>query len=111
VAESLLEVAFLYMSGHRSRLKLFPVLALAIFLVPVVAGLLFTWAPAFGHLAAAGSTGFSLEPIAALLRHPSLPGALRSTLVSGLGATLFRWAWLFGSQPPYMGRDYGRLSR
>ncbi len=76
------------MPGQRSRLKLFPVLALAIFLLPVVAGLMFTWAPAFGHLAAAGSTRFSLEPFTALLHHPSLPGALRSTLVSGLGATL-----------------------
>ncbi|NNF46439.1 MAG: ABC transporter permease [Desulfofustis sp.] len=77
------------MPGQRSRLKLFPVLALAIFLLPVIAGLLFTWAPAFGYLSAVGSTRLSLEPLNALLHHPSLPGALRSTLVSGLGASLF----------------------
>ena len=77
------------MPGQHSRLKLFPVLALAIFLLPVMAGLLFTWAPAFGYLSAAGSTRFNLEPFTALLHHPSLPGALRSTLISGLGASLF----------------------
>jgi putative thiamine transport system permease protein len=76
------------MPGQRGRLKLFPLLALAIFLLPVMAGLLFTWAPAFGYLSAAGSTRYSLEPFAALLHHPSLPGALRSTLISGLGASL-----------------------
>ena len=76
------------MPGQRSRLKFFPVLALAIFLLPVTAGLLFTWAPAFGYLSAAGSSRFSFEPFAALAHHPSLPGALRSTMVSGLGATL-----------------------
>lgn len=80
------------MPGQRSRLKIFPALALAIFLLPILAGLLFTWAPAFGYLSAAGSTHFSLEPFATLLRHPSLPGALRSTLISGVGASLLSLA-------------------
>lgn len=76
------------MPGHRSRLKVFPALALTIFLLPILAGLLFTWAPAFGYLPAIGSTRFSLEPFTTLLNHPSLPGALRATLTSGLGASL-----------------------
>lgn len=93
------------MSGHRSRLKIFPALALAVFLLPILVGLLFTWAPAFGYLSAAGSSRFSLEPLATLLHHPSLPGALRSTLISGLGASLLSlglalWiaATLYGSR-------------
>ncbi len=72
----------------RSRLKLFPAFTLAIFLLPILVGLLFTWAPAFGFLTVAGSKGFSLEPLQTLVSHPSLPGALRSTLISGLGASL-----------------------
>lgn len=93
------------MSGHRSRLKIFPALALVVFLLPILVGLLFTWAPAFGYLSAAGSSRFSLEPFATLLHHPSLPGALRSTLISGLGASLLSlslalWiaATLYGSR-------------
>ncbi len=72
----------------RSRLKLFPALTLTVFLLPILVGLLFTWAPAFGYLSVAGSSRFSLEPFNALFSHPSLPAALRSTLVSGLGASL-----------------------
>ena len=93
------------MSGHRSRLKIFPALALAVFLLPILVGLLFTWAPAFGYLSAAGSSRFSLEPFTTLLHHPSLPGALRATLISGLGASLLSlglalWiaATLYGSK-------------
>lgn len=76
------------MGAKHSLLKLFPVLTLAVFLLPIMAGLLFTWGPAFGYLPVAGSSHFSLEPFALLLSHPSLPGSLRSTLISGLGASL-----------------------
>lgn len=76
------------MLSKRRRLKLFPVFTLAVFLLPIVIGLLFTWAPAFGYLTVAGSDRFSLEPFKALISHPSLPGSLRSTLISGLGASL-----------------------
>ncbi|MGI9538460.1 MAG: ABC transporter permease [Desulfocapsaceae bacterium] len=80
------------MSGRRNRLKIFPALALTVFLLPIVVGLLFTWAPAFGYLSAAGSNHFSLDPFAMLLHHPSLPGALRATITSGLGASLMSLA-------------------
>lgn len=76
------------MPAKRSLLKLFPVLTLAVFLLPIIAGLLFTWGPAFGYLSAAGNRNFSLEPFSLLLSHPSLPGSLRATLISGVGASL-----------------------
>jgi len=71
-----------------SRLKLFPLVTLAVFLLPIVAGLLFTWAPAFGYLPAVGSQWFPIEPFRELISHPSLPGALRATLFSGISASL-----------------------
>ncbi len=76
------------MAFTNSRLKLFPILTLAVFLLPIIAGLLFTGFPAFGYLPAAGESRFSIEPFRQLLSHPSLPGALRSTLFSGIGASL-----------------------
>lgn len=93
------------MSGRRNRLKIFPALTLAVFLLPILVGLLFTWAPAFGYLSAAGTNRLSLEPFASLLHHPSLPGALRSTIISGIGGSLMSlglalWiaATLYGSR-------------
>ena len=105
MAEALFKIAVSAMSGRRNRLKIFPALTLTVFLLPILVGLLFTWAPAFGYLAAAGSNRFSLEPFATLLHHPSLPGALRSTIISGIGASLMSlglalWiaATLYGSR-------------
>ncbi len=72
----------------RRRLRIFPALTLAVFLLPVLLGLICSWGPAFGFLSAAGSSHFSLEPWISLITHPSLPGALRSTLFSGITASL-----------------------
>jgi len=75
------------MSPSRSNwLKIFPYLTLAAFLLPILVGLVFTGAPAFGLLSAAGPSGFSLDPLRLLLFHPSLPGALRATILSGVTA-------------------------
>lgn len=71
---------------RRSRLRIFPYLTLAAFLLPILVGLVFTGAPAFGFLSATGQSGFSLDPFHTLFTHPSLPGALRSTIVSGVTA-------------------------
>ena len=68
---------------------MFPCLTLTIFMVPVTSGLIGTWLPAFGYLPVIGAQDFSLHPFKDLFAHPSLPGALRSTLFSGLSATLF----------------------
>ena len=73
---------------QKSLLRLFPLLTLAVFLSPVLIGLGGTWLPAFGFLPSLGSEQLSLNPYLDLLAHPSVPGALRATLFSGLSATL-----------------------
>ena len=73
---------------NKSPLQLFPYLTSAAFLVPIVLGLFGTWLPAFGYLPIIGADDFTLQPYRELFTHPSLPGALRSTLISGLSATL-----------------------
>ena len=73
------------MSGS-SRLNLFPLVTQTAFLLPILVGLIFTAAPALGYLSVAGHRGFSLDPLRTLFAHPSLPGALRSTILSGVGA-------------------------
>jgi putative thiamine transport system permease protein len=65
-----------------------PALTLALFLVPIGAGLLGTWLPAFGYLPALGGTEFSAAPWQALFAHPALPSAVRVTLISGLAASI-----------------------
>ena len=71
----------------RFPLQLFPCLTVTTFMVPIILGLIGTWLPAFGYLPAIGSYDFSLQPFQDLFSHPSLPGALKSTLFSGLSAT------------------------
>jgi putative thiamine transport system permease protein len=65
-----------------------PALTLALFLAPVLAGLLGTWLPAFGWLPTLGGRSFSLEPWHMLLAAPELPAALRLTVTCGLLASL-----------------------
>jgi len=72
----------------RSPLRFFPALTIVAFLAPIIIGLAGTWLPAFGYLPVIGAKEFTLEPYRDLIAHPSLPGALRSTLLSGLSATL-----------------------
>jgi len=68
-------------------LRLLPGLTLALFLGPVIAGLVGTLLPAFGYLPALGGERLSLEPWRELLETPGLASALRLTLVSGFGST------------------------
>ena len=65
-----------------------PAVTALLFLLPLGAGLLGTWGPAFGWLPALEGRRLSLEPWAMLFAHPSFPGAVRVTLVSGLGSAL-----------------------
>jgi putative thiamine transport system permease protein len=65
-----------------------PVLTLALFLVPIVAGLVGTALPAFGYVPALGLTTLSLQPWRDLAATPGIGGSVRLTLVVGLGATL-----------------------
>jgi putative thiamine transport system permease protein len=64
-----------------------PALTLALFLLPIGAGLLGTWLPALGYLPALGGAEPTLDPWRALLAVPGLSSSLRLTLVSGLLAT------------------------
>ncbi len=68
-------------------LRLAPAATVAIFLLPVAAGLLGTLLPALGYLPDLGGRSLSLDPWRALLASPELPGALATTLISGLSAT------------------------
>ena len=86
------------MAGQsKSPLQFFPYLTLAAFLLPVLLGLVGTWLPAFGYLPTVGAGRPTLQPWLELLTHPSLPGALRATLISGVAATvlsLFLSLWI-----------------
>ncbi len=72
---------------RRSLLGIAPPLTLLVFLLPIVAGLLGTLLPAFGHLPALGQTGWSLQPWRELAATPGASSALLLTLVTGLSAT------------------------
>src|SRR3546814_205338 len=74
--------------GRTDLLRFLPAITLVLFLLPVGAGLVGTWLPAFGYLPALGGDGFSLAPWAMLLEQPGLGESLRLTLVSGFLATL-----------------------
>jgi len=65
-----------------------PALTLALFLAPVVAGLIGTWLPAFGYFPSLGGDGFTLAPWAKLFAQPGLGESLRLTVLSGFLATL-----------------------
>jgi putative thiamine transport system permease protein len=70
-----------------SLLAFAPALTLALFLLPIAAGLIGTWLPAFGYLPVLGHRDLSLEPWRELLAVPGLAGSLRVSVVSGLLAT------------------------
>ncbi len=71
----------------KSRLRIFPLLTLSTFCIPILLGLAGTWLPAFGYLPAVGADELSLDNFRQLFQNPAYPGALRSSLVSGVGAT------------------------
>ena len=77
-------------------LSLLPAVTLALFLLPVLAGVIGTLLPALGFLPGLGEKEFSLRPLRALLGAPELPGALIATLISGLLATLLAFLAAIG---------------
>ncbi len=79
-------------AARRPLLGYAPALTLALFLVPIAAGLIGTWLPAFGYLPALGHDELSLAPWRQLAATPGLGGSLRLTLVSGVLATLVSFA-------------------
>lgn len=94
------------MLTHAGWLRLAPIVTVALFLLPVAAGLMGTLLPGFGYLPDLGGRGFSLAPWRMLFASPELPGALATTLISGLGATLLSFLFaiaiagtLYGTRP------------
>lgn len=75
------------MTARPDPLRLAPGLTLALFLVPIGAGLLGTLAPAFGVFPALGETRLSLDPWRDLLGQPGFGTSLRLTLTTGFLAT------------------------
>ncbi len=68
-------------------LRFLPGLTIALFLGPIVAGLLGTILPSLGYLPALGGDQLSLEPWRRLADAPGLATALRLSLTSGLLST------------------------
>ncbi|MCA8933988.1 MAG: ABC transporter permease, partial [Rhodospirillaceae bacterium] len=73
--------------ARRGWLAVVPWATLAVFLGPVVLGLIGTVLPAFGYLPALGGTGLSLDAWERLAATPGLAGSLRLSAVTGLAAT------------------------
>ncbi|MEO6031662.1 MAG: ABC transporter permease, partial [Burkholderiaceae bacterium] len=61
-----------------------PWVTMAVFLLPVAAGLVGTLLPAFGYLPAIGGEQFSLEPWRALADQPGLFTSVQLSLQTGL---------------------------
>jgi putative thiamine transport system permease protein len=77
-------------------LRWFPALTLVLFLGPVAAGLVGTWAPAFGFLPSLGGHGLTLEPWRQLFAQPGLGTSLALTLGTGFAATLISLGIVLG---------------
>ena len=71
-----------------AMLRLAPVLAIAVLLGPILAGLLATLLPAFGWFPALGGDTVSLAPWRALLAKPGLWASAALSFFTGLGSTL-----------------------
>ncbi len=73
-------------------LRFFPSLTIALFLGPVLAGLVGTILPAFGYLPTLGGDRLTLDPWHSLLAAPGLGKAVLLTLWTGFGSTVFAFA-------------------
>lgn len=76
----------------KSRLRVFPILTVSAFCLPILLGLAGTWLPACGYLPVIGATEPTFNGFHQLFDYPGFSGALRATLVSGLGATVLALA-------------------
>jgi putative thiamine transport system permease protein len=71
-----------------SLLRLAPVVTVALFLLPILAGLIGTVLPAFGYLPAIGGRRFSLVPWRELYAYPGFGSALRLSITTGVSTTI-----------------------
>ncbi|HZS81820.1 MAG TPA: ABC transporter permease subunit [Stellaceae bacterium] len=85
-------------------LALAPLVTIALFLVPIAAGLGGTLLPAFGWFPAIGGMHLSLRPWAMLFAYPGFATALRLTLAVGIGATLLSLGLAIGISALAQGR-------
>jgi len=69
-------------------IRAIPAITVALFLLPIGAGLLGTLLPALGYLPAIGGNAFSLEPWRSLFAYPGFATSLTTTLVTGVCATV-----------------------
>ncbi len=69
-------------------LALAPALTLAVFLLPIAAGLAGTLLPAFGYLPAIGGHALSVAPWSTLWQEPGIATSIRLSVQTGLVATL-----------------------
>ena len=65
-----------------------PIIITALFIIPILLGLLGTWLPGFGYFPAIGATQFSVTPWLQLFHYPGFYSALQKTLVTGISAAL-----------------------
>ncbi len=72
----------------RRVLSAFPALTAAVFILPVVVGLVGTWLPSFGYLPVLGARELTLAHWGTLMTHPSVPAAVKNSLVSAWGSTV-----------------------
>lgn len=84
-------------------LGVFPAVTLAVFVVPIAAGLVGTLLPAFGVLPALGGVTPTLQPWRDLLAAPGFGTALRLTLTTGFAATLISLALTLGFCAAFQG--------
>ena len=88
-----------------------PQLTVALFLVPIAAGLLGTVLPAFGWLPAIGGGSVSLAPWATLFSEPGIGDAIGLTVVTGFTAKVLSVILVFGFCALVHGRRPGPAGR
>ena len=89
-------------------LALAPPLTVAVFLLPIAAGLLATLMPAFGYLPAIGGHDFGVGPWRALFAHPGVATSVALSAGIGLAATLLSFALAVGAMAALHGRPAAR---
>lgn len=94
-----------------SWLRQVPRVTVAVFLVPIVAGVLGTVLPAFGWLPAIGGRSLTVAPWARLFSEPGIGDAIVLTLATGLIATVLSVVLVFGFCAMIHGRKPGRVGR
>ncbi|QGZ36006.1 ABC transporter permease [Stappia indica] len=92
-------------------LRLAPVLALALMLGPVAAGLLGTLLPAAGYVPVLGGTAVSLEPLRMLLTQPGIGMSAALSLGTGLVATFGAFAAVILFTAAFEGTRFFRALR